>query len=438
MDNQNQRLPLVKWKQRMSLQTKIAIAFVFTCLYLMLMMLMIFNFFAQSLVPSEILSSLFRRVAPLFVTAGLMGIIISQLIVIKLVKKPVKELIDATERVSLGDLTKPASMYYKDELGWLANCFNKMTSHLSYLVKTAQEYAKYMLRRSEQNYDQVVIMEKHYLHIKAQVEALKGLVSTHKESIYSQQEDLAKVIKEDVAGNLWLELKDGNVESKKLLDRVSTQLQEAIEEIEETKNTVMGGAEVFQLWDKHKEKWKATINSMAKLTEKNNLLALTVSMEKQAESSPERRQLLAADLYQATEETAKAVNEMNEILATFDGQLHKYFAELVERTTQGPETLERLSLVIKIVTALDDTYANCSSVLFRFRETLGIWWNTIQQIEAGQAEQTKELAATFTQLIDLEKLLDEEYMRFRDVKTQLGKLVRTASNMEIHLAQFKA
>ncbi|MBS3977842.1 MAG: HAMP domain-containing protein [Syntrophomonadaceae bacterium] len=196
MDNQK-NLPLAKWKQRMSLQTKIAISFVFMSLYLMLLMVLIFNYFAESLIPPEILATLFHRVAPLFITAGVMGVIISQLIVIKLVKKPVKELIDATERVSFGDFTKPATMYHKDELGWLTNCFNKMTSHLGYLVITAQEHAKHMLGRSEQYYDQVVLMEKRYMHIKSQVENLKGLVSNHQDSIYFQLVDLEKLLEEE-------------------------------------------------------------------------------------------------------------------------------------------------------------------------------------------------------------------------------------------------
>jgi HAMP domain-containing protein len=329
----------MKWKWHLSLQAKITIAFGFVSLYLMGMMLAILNIFAGSLISQEILTSFYALAAPLFVIAGLMGVIIIQLIVFKLIKKPVKELLDAIERVSLGDLTRPAMVYNKDDLGWLSNCFNKMTLHLAYLVKTAQEHAKYMLSKSEQNFNQVVTMEKHYLHLMAQFEVFKGLVVNHQEMIYLYQEDLAKAIKEEITESFWMDLKDTNDESKKILDRTSVLLCEIIEKF--------------------------------------------------------------------------------------------------DQTTQVPKTIESLYVINEQMLILNNILSNSSSLLFGFREKLGLWLQAVQTAEGRQDERAKELAAIYAQLTGLEKILAEEHVRFKNIKSQLGKMVRTASNMEIHLAQFK-
>ncbi|SHE87665.1 HAMP domain-containing protein [Desulforamulus putei] len=90
--------------------------------------------------------------------AILAGLIISRLIILRVVQRPVKELVKATDRVSTGDFSGEVRVFNRDELGRLATAFNTMTGHLSVLfqsirssVNDINHTAQVIINRSEQS-----------------------------------------------------------------------------------------------------------------------------------------------------------------------------------------------------------------------------------------------------------------------------------------------
>nr|WP_238457106.1 HAMP domain-containing protein [Desulforamulus hydrothermalis] len=86
------------------------------------------------------------------------GLIISRLIIIRLVQRPVKALTEATDRVATGDFSGHVRVFNQDELGSLAAAFNTMTQHLSVLFQSIQTSvhdinytAQIIYNRSEQS-----------------------------------------------------------------------------------------------------------------------------------------------------------------------------------------------------------------------------------------------------------------------------------------------
>ncbi|HHX22947.1 MAG TPA: cell wall metabolism sensor histidine kinase WalK [Thermoanaerobacterales bacterium] len=69
----------------------------------------------------------------LFLVAVFLGLIMARYIVIKSVGKPVVDLMKATEKVSLGDFSSRIDITRNDELGSLAQAFNKMSDQLQVL-----------------------------------------------------------------------------------------------------------------------------------------------------------------------------------------------------------------------------------------------------------------------------------------------------------------
>lgn len=90
--------------------------------------------------------------------AILAGLIISRLIVLRAIRRPVKELMQATDRVSTGDFSGQVQIFYEDDLGRLASAFNTMTGHLGVLfqsirssVNDINHTAQAIINRSEQS-----------------------------------------------------------------------------------------------------------------------------------------------------------------------------------------------------------------------------------------------------------------------------------------------
>ncbi|MEW6696131.1 MAG: HAMP domain-containing protein [Bacillota bacterium] len=90
--------------------------------------------------------------------AILAGLIISRLIILRVVQRPVQELVKATDRVSTGDFSGEVQVFNQDELGRLATAFNTMTGHLGVLfqsirtsVNDINHTAQVIINRSEQS-----------------------------------------------------------------------------------------------------------------------------------------------------------------------------------------------------------------------------------------------------------------------------------------------
>ena len=72
----------------------------------------------------------------IFVIAVLIGLIIARFVVVKSVGKPVGELMEVTEKVSIGDFSYKLDVTRSDELGKLAQAFNTMSDQLGVLFNT--------------------------------------------------------------------------------------------------------------------------------------------------------------------------------------------------------------------------------------------------------------------------------------------------------------
>ena len=72
----------------------------------------------------------------IFVIAVLIGLIIARFVVVKSVGKPVGELMEVTENVSIGDFSYRLDVTRSDELGRLAQAFNTMSDQLGVLFNT--------------------------------------------------------------------------------------------------------------------------------------------------------------------------------------------------------------------------------------------------------------------------------------------------------------
>lgn len=74
-----------------------------------------------------------------FVLAALAGLILTRLIILRSVHRPVQALVEATENISTGDFSGKLTVTTRDELGRLAQAFNTMSQHLGVLFKSVQD-----------------------------------------------------------------------------------------------------------------------------------------------------------------------------------------------------------------------------------------------------------------------------------------------------------
>jgi len=96
-----------------------------------------------------------------FVLAIIAGMIITRLIILRSVHRPVQSLVKATEKVSTGDFSEQVQVTTRDELGRLGNAFNTMNEQLGVLFQSLRNTVSEMghtssliVQRSDQSQDQ--------------------------------------------------------------------------------------------------------------------------------------------------------------------------------------------------------------------------------------------------------------------------------------------
>lgn len=83
------------------------------------------------------------------VAAVIAGIFLAIVISRRILKRPIADLVSATETIATGDFSRKARIYHRDELGNLAMSFNMMTGYLANLFHSITFYTSELVRSSQ-------------------------------------------------------------------------------------------------------------------------------------------------------------------------------------------------------------------------------------------------------------------------------------------------
>ncbi|TYP53777.1 methyl-accepting chemotaxis protein [Thermosediminibacter litoriperuensis] len=84
-----------------------------------------------------------------YIIACLAGVVLVRRVILNAVERPVKSLLAATERVSIGDFSHKLEVVSRDELGRLAQAFNTMMDQLGLLFGNIRNIMKDMIQSSD-------------------------------------------------------------------------------------------------------------------------------------------------------------------------------------------------------------------------------------------------------------------------------------------------
>ncbi len=135
----------VKYRPSLGLTSKVGVAVSVVAVYPVSLLFLVIYF--NSMTGTGVGMSM--PGVPLFLFVVITAVLVSRLIVIKLIKRPLANLEAGMERVAVGNFAVPVPVTTPDEMGLLARSFNTMASHLSHLVQSMCDGVRTLVNSSE-------------------------------------------------------------------------------------------------------------------------------------------------------------------------------------------------------------------------------------------------------------------------------------------------
>jgi methyl-accepting chemotaxis protein len=272
------------------------------------------------------------------ILAILTGIFLSVLISKKILKKPIEDLTEATERLATGDFSYKVPVYKKDELGELANSFNTMTIHLANLIQSVQSSVCDINKSAEQILGQLKTSDRTNIKLSQTFDVLKN-----------SSEEQVDILKQSLALSEKLSEQSGQVskymsqvlmevnknvhageEGSAAVSRVNDGIEKSSQSLENTKSSVK------QLVEKCVQ-FNESIDYFRNLSAKNTDFTVKAALLAARNGSQELAQT-AEDMHNISEESTRRINLIYDELEELKGSWQDIETALdvnIERLTDG-------------------------------------------------------------------------------------------------------
>jgi methyl-accepting chemotaxis protein len=213
------------------------------------------------------------------IIAVIVGIVLGA-IISRGVTKPVSNLVESTEIIASGDLTREIEVNTKDEIGTLAGAFGTMVDNLRGLVTEIQSTASNVSSTAQELASSSEEMNASTQQVSSAIQQ----ISKGSQSQASQVEDTAKVMEEmsitvnDVTNRAASATESAN-KTNESAETGRNAVQETVTKMREIQKVVNESADTIGSLGKRSEEIGQIVDVITNITDQTNLLALNAAIE---------------------------------------------------------------------------------------------------------------------------------------------------------------
>lgn len=382
---------------------------------------------------------------PILFTTGiivLVFLVIGALIsfyIIRIIMKPINELLHVTEKVSNGDLTAKVKIRSKDEFGVLGKAFNQMIDSLIQLISKLNLTSNKLAESSEHLAITITQVSEITSNVNSSMEQMAAgaevqMTSTNESSIAT--EEIASGV-QYVAEKL-SEASESSTEATLNVDEGNVFIQQGITEMKNIHDTVKDNSKLVQQLGKKSSEINVIIDVIKGISEQTNLLALNASIEAaRAGEYGKGFSVVAQEIRKLAEASKRSTSEISEILSSIQGETSTLMnaMELEEK-----QTLKGLEAITQTGESFNKILHSITEVNKQIQEVSA----TSEQISAS----TEEISASFNEISNIAtSSFNSTKSTVTDTKEQLkmteqtsiavGELARLAIELQEEIAAFK-
>ncbi|OPY55964.1 MAG: Methyl-accepting chemotaxis protein CtpH [Pelotomaculum sp. PtaU1.Bin035] len=365
------------------------------------------------------------------------GIFLAALISKRILKKPLRALTAATEKLATGDFSYKVPVYMKDELGDLASAFNTMSVHLSNLIQSVKSSAVDINKSAEQILGRLQTSDRTNNRLSQTFNLLKQSteeqVSILKQSISlsGQLSDQSKQAMDSILQilnevNKTFRMGENGVSA---IAKIAANIKESGQSLENTNNSLK------QLENKGRQFGK-NIDYFSNLLKKNTACTVQVALQA-ARSGNEELTRAAEELHNISEDSSRRIKQMSQELEDVQNTWKEAETALggnMKRLTDGQEAVreagESLEKVLQSLLQSKGIIEEIASAAHRQSAN-------IEDIRQGQSGIIDALLKSINKSSGAGNDTKLQMESLHDINSLAKKLMRMVDRLNVLSLQFK-
>ncbi|MFC4767641.1 methyl-accepting chemotaxis protein [Effusibacillus consociatus] len=370
--------------------------------------------------------------------AFLIGSAVNYFIIIS-ITRPLRALVDASEKISAGDLTEQVEVKSNDELGQLGMSFNEMAKSLRALIFEVRKTSEQLAASSEELTASSEQTSKATEQIAVTIQEVAGGSEKQARSV----EESSKAVNELSIGVQQIAANAQNVSStamqasNKALEG-NKAIQTAVEQINSISGTVNGLSQMVKGLGERSKEIGQIVEVITGIAEQTNLLALNAAIEaarageqgrgfavvadevrKLAEQSGQSAQQIAQLITAIQNETNKAVESMEsgtkEVSAGIEviSAAGRSFDQILSAVNQVTTQIQEVSAASQQMSAGTEQMVNTISVIAEEAETTSAGMQNVSAASEEQLATMEEISASAAALATMAEELQTLVRKFK-------------------------
>lgn len=360
--------------------------------------------------------------------------------VIRRLVNPIKTIAQTAEQIANGDLTaKPLQIKSRDEVGELANAFNKMLESLKEMVTQVGFTSENVAATAEEFHSSA----KQSTEISQQVaeaihEVAAGTEEQSRNTNYSVEQinEITNAVK-NVTQNTQSVTASANETAEKA-NAGAKIVHSSIGEIETVNTNMQEMAKKMNHLGERSKEIGQIVEVISEIADQTNLLALNASIEAARAGEHGRGFAVVADEVRKLAEESQASSEkitqlVNDILAETESTVHS-MTETVDQSAKGIEAIKSVTQTfddiqgsVNAVRAQIEEVAAANEQMHAAIEQIAANINQISQISSETAEQTQKVSSA----------MEEELASAEEIAAASQEMARLADELQALIQKFK-